>query len=340
MHQATLNKAWQDGENLYRHARAVIVIDEQGLPVEVVDRVAGSLVNVLAILGPITIGTTDITRSVRAEIGFGRTSPYKLATKIICDEKLIVLPRKVYAPLDEQTQIGLFPVVTRLIQKIVDKEIAHRKRLTYYKSHRPGSAEFGNGKFITLPSNLPLLMFACLAKDMQIRIHGHIEEVALRTKRRLGRFRYASYTPDELKRKKVAQLIAEIFAEAKYGMYMIERIRHLIGKETTKERALFELILEVFKITPSKEYSDQNLYLDLKDRYDSIESDLLAKFSLDTMTHPKRIIKNKKIREDKKRVKERKTKTPVYKHASNCLRVEVRPSQEAIKQHDNQTKSI
>lgn len=337
MHPTTLNKAWQDGENLYRYARAVIVIDEQGSPVEVIDRVTGSLVNVLAILGPITIGKTYIDRAVRAEIGFGRTSPYKLAEKMIHDEKIVVLLRKVYLPLSEEDQLALLPVITRFVQKIIDKEIEHRKRLTYYKSHRPDSVEFGNGKFITIPSNLPILMFVCLAKDMQTRVNGHIQEVAYQTKWRLMRVRYASYTPAQLRRLNAAQSVAEIFGDAKYSEYLLEIIRQKVGKVTTKERALFELILEVFNIVPSEEYTDQNIYFELKKKYGDLEIHLLDKFHLDTVTHPKRSIKNKKIREDKQRVKERKTKTAIYKHANNCIRIEVRPSQEAIKQHGHRS---
>lgn len=328
MFSNTYKKVLRDGENIYRHARYVIVIDSKGAVVEKIDRISGSLINVLAVIGPLVIDGTRVERSVRAEIGFGRTSPYTASEKMVKDINFRFPRRYVHSPLTEGEQFKLLHEIANQVQKVVDNDVMHRRRLTYLKNiHRDDSAEYGNGKFITIPSNFPLFMFAGLAKDMETREKGHLDEFVNNTKLRLSRLRCGTYSSSEMKRIKVAQYIAYLLSEAKYGEHIMSIIKEKLGKESGKVRVLFEQLLEAYSIVPS--VNKDTLYLSLLKRYELIERYIISFFPLDVVTHPKR--EEKKSAHQQLRIDEnRKT----YRHAVDCLRVEVRPSLEAIQKHE------
>lgn len=321
MHSTTQKKAWKDGDTLYHHARAVIILNDKGEVREVKHKITGALVNVLAIIGPITLNGKYIRRAVRAEIGFGRTAPYKLAEARIRGERVRTFPRKVYQPLTTEEELYLLPFITKVVQQVVDKEVMHWKRLTFTKSMHSDSEVYTRGKFITVPPNMPVLSFLCLAQDMKTRTNGHLSAFASCTRLRLNKVRYATYSPKELKRIKAVQHTAYNLGEAKYGEHILGILRKKIGRVGSKARSLFEQILEVYKIQPHNKRND-SLYLGYKRIFTHLdERDLLANFALDVVTHEKRIAR----REQKK--------LPTYRHACGCLRVEIRPSAEAVNNH-------
>lgn len=322
MHPTSLQKARQDGENLYRYARAVIVIDEHGSVIEVINRVQGSLINVLAVLGPVKLpGNHHIARSVRAEIGFGRVTPYKQVETPLLGGRSAFKRRIVHSPLSHKDQVALFPVMCHVIQKVIDEEVMHRKNLTYFKNKKENSPVYSNGKWITVPPDLTLLMYACLAKDLQTRLRGHIAELVMRTKINFNKLPYAVYPEKKFRRLKVAKFVASVFADASYGGYLLEIIKKKMGRLGTKHRALFEQVLEVFKIKPDPTKDLE--YLRLREIFGNKEKEILRGFPLDVMTQGKRV--------ERREIKY--GKPPKYRHAENCLRLEVRPSQAAIKRH-------
>lgn len=327
MNSVTQRKAWQDGENLYRHARAVIVIDANGEVIEIKNMVQGWIVNVLAILGPMNVHGKLVKRTVRAEIGFGRTVPYKPAENSILGGRNRVAKRNVLKRLTGEEQRALLHVVVKTIQSVVDREVMHWKRLTYTKSMHSDSIVYTRGKFITVPLDFPLLSFFCLAQDMKTRVNGHLSEFAARTRHGFEKVKYATYSPKELKRIKAVQYTANNLAEANYSEYMLDILRRKVGRLGSKSRALFEQTLEVYKIHPCNKQKDF-LYLGYKDMFPpTTEKELLEIFPLDVVTHGKRV-----------NMRERK-KSPKYRHAERCLRVEVRPSKDAVARHGMQYQS-
>jgi hypothetical protein len=329
MHPTTVKKAWSDGDNLYNHARAVIVLNEKGDIVETIDRVKGFVINVLAILGPVFYNGEHLDRAVRSEIGFGRATPYMPAESNILGTRVWITDRAVVKPLSNKEEHKLLPAITKLIQHVIDKEVEHWKRVTYVKSRHSDPVIYTRGKFITVPPDLPLLTFLCLARDMKTRTSGHLKEFADRTWLRLHRLRPPPYPPKKLKRLKSVQHTASNLNDAKYGTLALELIKNMLGKrEGDKVRMLFEQILEVYKIAPDDKKLDM-LYLELRQRFSHVnEEQALKTFPLDVVTQEKRVA----MRE----IKEPRKRPPKYRHAKGCIRVEVRPSKEAVEKHGMQ----
>lgn len=313
-------KAFGDGRILYRHARAVILLDASGEVVEIIHRPIGFLVNVVAIIGPHLVEDVLLNRVVRAEIGIGRTAPYTTSETRSPQGILHRTQKRNAYPLTEKEQSKLLPVIGKVIQKIIDVETSHRKRLTYFKNKKADSQVYLIGKWITIPAHLTLLTFACLAKDMATRKSGHLKEVVNRTWLKLSGAKSLSYTPKQLRRLKIAQYTASVFHDARYGVHVFNWIRESIGKCSEKERALFEQIIEVFKLEPTQERDSH--YLALLEYFGrNTEQQILRNFPLRVMISQKRIERREK------------KKKPEYRHAKGCLRVEVMPSQEALEKH-------
>lgn len=338
MQPCTIKKAWLDGKNLYNHARAVIILDKNGNIQEIIDRRKGYLVNVLAILGPVAVNGEVIEYSVRGEIGFGRTAPYTTTETEIdgAKEKIRVTKRRVFLPLNEREEIFLLSHIQRIIQKVVDESVLHRKSITYWKSRHSDSLIYRNGKFITVPSNMLILRFACLAKDMQIKKNGHLNEFASRTRLKLSRLKFWFYPTKRFRKLKSVNEIAYILGEAEYGEYVLEIIRKKIGKEGSKERVLFEQILEEFNLSPMVGKDIE--YVNLLSKLGHLEKNLLETFYLEVNTHQKRIKKKSNYFQDE--LANRTKKGPAYQHATGCLRVEVNASEVAVDLHSKGHSSI
>ena len=316
----SIRKARNDGDTVYHHARAVILLGKTGEVTSVVHRPIGYLVNVIAIVGPYCLGGVLIDKVIRAEIGVGRTVPYSRSERRINDDVLhIIQSRKAY-PITDQDEERLLPTILEVIQEIIDVETAHRKRLTYFKNKKSDSQVYVNGKWVTVPEHLKRLAFACFAKDMAIRKSGHLKEVVDHTWFKLTRIRFTSYTPKQLKRLKAVQYIASVLYEANYGQYVFNWIRDRIGKLTSKERALFEQIVDVFNLEPQQVKDIE--YLALRNFFgEKEEKQILKDFTLQVKISKKRI-----------ELRERRYK-PIYRHATGCFRVEVMPSPQALESH-------
>ena len=323
MTAVSYEKAVRDGRTLLNHARAVIVLNNQGDVANILYRDSGSLLNVIGILGPVYHKGTTIALAVRSEIGIGRAVPYKASEKRLHQDRLRTPSRKSF-PLSYEEMRKILREIIEVIQRLIDKDVMHWKNLTYIKSRRYEDSQiYKCGRFITMPNDLEHLKFLCLARDIETRVKGHLQEFIEHTKDKLIVAKSAYYPPSQIKRKWWAKEIAYNLEEALYGEYFFEIIREALGKEGSKLRSLFEQILEVYKIEPDAEKDRE--YLRLRNKYVHDEVLMLRDFPLDVMVHTKRVT----LREKKypKRV------CPTPRHAVGMLRLEVRPSDDAVKQH-------
>ena len=308
----SVEKVKRDTYNMYHYSKYVIVLDEKGEIKEKINRVSGYLGYYLVIIAPVVYQGEKIN-TVVLEIGFARSVPYQQFEKKFEDEnKLRIKGRRTIAILSAAALILLLPIISSSIQKIIDEDTSHRKSLVWEtRSSKKEGIKLVNGKFITIPTDAEILVFVFLEIDLRLRKNGHLSLFVKLTKEKLSTLPYAYYPNRQLKRLKVAKDIAFILGEANYPEHFVNVIRRKLGKETTKYRALFEQIIEVFKISFHSGNENDLLYKALSAKFSDKSEGLMKSSNLSVMIHPKRD-KVRKI------------------HARNCIRVEVFPSTEAV----------
>ncbi len=326
--EPTLAKVIRDGENMYCEARHVIVLDERGEITYEEYRPTAYTGNYIAVFAPTVYKGEEIRLAVALEIGFSRSVPYQWFEKWHDGKKVTRTFRRPIIKLSDEEVIHLLPTLSRAIQHIVDQDVSHRRNLIYHTSTTPygGKAkkgkELASGKFITVPNDESVLVFACLAKDSEARNKIQLSEFVSMTNKRLSKLKYAYYPKGELKRFSGVQETAEILVEADYPLHFAEVIRRKLGKETGKVRSLFEQIVEVFEIKfKETTYEKDLLHASLSQVLNGKTKNILGRFNISVTNHPKRDA-------DKLLYAEEHGHNPA--HAVNCIRVEILPSREAI----------
>lgn len=323
-----VEKVRRDGERMHDEARYVIILNKEGNIEGEIDRSEGSTGNYIVVLAPVNYKNHTIDRSVVLEIGLGRSVPYNQFRTGPSNTSDAITYRCPVAKLADEKVIDLLPKLGQVIQSVVDEDISHRRNLIYYTSMTPFGdlskigKEVPNGKFITIPNEESILVYSCLSKDIELRSKTHLSLFVKIIKRSLGNLKHAYYPKGELKRFKVVKEIASVLKESNYPIHFIEIIRAKLGKETTKVRALFEQILEVFGIEP-EESSDEKylLYKSLHKIWKERQKELMNRLAIKTISDSKRDVRKKQYA---------KTSGNNQTHAQNCIRVEVYPSEEAI----------
>lgn len=308
----TIEKVIRDADSMYCHARYVIVLDECGAVTERINRSVGYLANYLVVIAPV-LYKNKLIYSIVMEIGISNCVPYQRVRWTFSgdDVRYGILPRKLIAQLTNKKIIELLPIVSFALQGIVDVGVSHRKRLMWVKTGKD-KREMPIGIFITIPNNLSPLAYVCLEKDFTTRVEGHLSIVVQLIKDELNTLKFGYYPDKQLKRFKVVQNLAVVLSEARYSKLFLEVIRRSLGKETTKVRALFEQVIDLYKIQMSPMSEMDQLYFKLKDEWQNSRSSLVESFPISVQTHPKRD-RNRMLR------------------AKNCIRVEIHPSEEAIR---------
>lgn len=311
-----VDKVIRDADVMYSHARYVIVLNEIGVVTERINRSVGYLANCLVVIAP-TYYKNHFVYSVVMEIGIGRTVPYVELTRQVMDSiSLRVNSRNPVAQLTYAKTLELLSVLSDVLQGIVDEGVAHRKKLVWVKTGKDNK-ELPIGIFIAIPRSLSPLVYACLEKDFTTRVEGHISVVIQLIKDDLNTLRFAYYPDKELKRLKAVDKVAHVLSDAKYPEHFLEVIRNSLGKRTKKVRALFEQIIDSYKIPVGTSNENDELYLKLREDWYVHRKMILAAFRVSVQAHPKR---------DAFR----------SSHAKNCIRVEIHPSEEAIRaKHPN-----
>lgn len=309
----TVDKVRRDGENMYCESRYVIVLNEDGVVVETIDRKTEYTGNFLVVLAPVTYNGEFLPLCVVLEIGLSRSVPYQQFEKKFKDRKKIsIQKRRTVVTLSEKATISFLPLISSSLQDIVDEDISHRKSLIWQtRASKKDGKQLRSGKFVTLSTEAEMVVFIFLEADLRHRTNGHLSLFVKLTKEKLDSLPYAYYPNKELKRLKVAKDIAYVLGEANYPSHFVDAIRKKLGKETTKYRALFEQIIEVFKISFHSGNENDLLHKELSEKFSASKDELVNLTRLSVMVHPKR---------DKAR----------QIHAKNCIRVEVFPSKEAV----------
>ncbi len=326
--EPTTAKVIRDGEKMYCEARHVIVLDENGEVSYEENRPSAYTGNYIAVFAPIVYKGEEIRLAIALEIGFSRSVPYQWFEKWYGKKKVTTTVRRPVVKLTDEKVISLLPTLSRAIQHIIDQDVSHRRNLIYHTSTTPYGGkgkrgkELASGKFITVPKDESVLIFACLAKDSEARHRVHLSDFVRITRKRLSRLKYAYYPKGDLKRFSSVKKTVEILLDADYPAHFAEVIRRKLGKETEKVRSLFEQIVEVFEIKFKETTYDKDLlYASLFQVLNGKAKDILGRFSLSVTNHPKRDA-------DKLLYAKEHGHNPA--HAVNCIRVEILPSQEAI----------
>lgn len=308
----TVEKIRSDGIRMYCEARYVIVLNEEGEVVEKINRSLTYTGNFLVVLAPVVYDEWKVNLSIVLEIGLSRSVPYQQFEKWFGKEKISVQKRRPVVMLSDEHLIYLMSVIVVAIQDVVDEEVSHRKSLVWNTpTTRKNGSYLLNGKFITIPLEITPLVFICLKKDFTARVEGHLSLFVKLTKEKLSTFKYAYYPKGQIKRFKKAKEIASILDEAQYPEHFINAVRKKLGKPTGKYRALFEQIIDEFKISFGIGNENDALLKKLDTKFEENSKHLLEQFPLIVVMHPKR---------DSTR----------DVHARNCIRVEIYPSEKMI----------
>mgnify|MGYP003394516179 CR=1 FL=1 len=324
----TLEKVRRDGIRMYNEARYVIVLDETGSVAEKINRCLTSIGDILVVLSPIVYKKEKIKLAVVLEIGLSRATPYLQVKKSVRQKKVYIKSRLPVARLSEEATIRLMPEIAKSLQAIVDEELSGRRNLLFYNGMRPSGdmAKWGNEILsemrITVSMENQALVYTCLAIDLNARENGHIDKFVSLMKKDFKGLKHSYYPDKQIKRFNVVKKIADILKEETYSELMAERIRKKLGKEKTKPRALFEQVVDVFniKFKPTNENDHSATFESLNNVWEPREKELVERFPVSVITHPKRTEKKKRYAKKKGR----------YLQAKDCIRVGITVSKKAL----------
>lgn len=334
-----VEKLTRDAENMYEHARYVIVLNEEGEVIEKINHFYGFVGNYLVVLAPLTYKKEHIPMSVVLEIGLGRLTPYKQFIKTFCygDVEIRIADRTPIVKMKDSLVIKLLPLIAKTLQSIVDQDISHRETLTIVKNKGDSVRDAiiqSRGIFIRINKEEEILSYVCLARDIETRSNHHLNRFVKNVITKLavlfGKSDY--YTDKELKKQSIggripADDIAFFVFEANFPTHIMKIVREKIIKldnQTNSYIELFDQILRVFKIkTLDTDVDDQMLYVELDKKFGDRKKELLSKFPILIGVDVKRTSTRKEWR-----IAE--NKDPLWEHAKGCIVVEVKPSRELL----------
>jgi hypothetical protein len=274
------------------------------------------IISVIAVIGPVTIEGKKYRQALWAEIGIGRGTPYSGAEKTSGGQRDRVQPRQPMKVWTTEEEVRILPTLEATLQQITDvASDSWKYGVGWYKNRKENPKLLLPGKFFTIPYNMPFTTHAVYENDLKKRIQGHVREFIHHTKLRLHACKYATYPDWQLRRLKAVKDIAANLGEARYGESILEHIKIKLGNPGTKERQLFEQILEVWKISAEKEKDTQ--LIALREQFQEIAP---PKLSVHVAIHYKR-----KERRERQATSYPKGKA-TYRHASKHLRFEVKVS--------------
>lgn len=315
----TVEKVRRDGMNMCFKSRYVIILDDSGNIIKEIHR-KNYMGNYLVVLAPVIYKDTYVPLSVVLEIGFGRAVPYSYFRKREGGKLLTFsFVRRPVAKLTDEKLISLFPQIGEAIQKVTDETVSNWEN-SVWKNRYKDATYLLMASTITIPYEEKSLCYVCLEKALLGREKSHIAMFVSLVKIRLSKLKYANYTDKEIKRFKVVQEIAYVLHEAQYPSHFLEIIRKKMGSMATKNRVLFEQIIEVFKIKPTEGNRDDEFHFALREKYGE-KNHIINKFSPSVRTNPKKDAKRKS-----------------HTKSGNFLRVEIEVSKDIVqKKHPNLT---
>ena len=313
-------------------ARYIIILDKNGKVVEKIDRSVSYIGDILVVLAPVVYQKQNINLAVVLEIGFSKAVPYGQYRKQLDNSKIRTWRRRPVVKITDNHLIHIMPEIAQALQNITDKKLLTKRRnLTFFTQMKPSGhrSKLGREIFsnmgITISTENSPLVYTCLEKDRDSRERKYINPLVDSIKSDFRKMPHAYYPNKKIKRFKSAQRIAGIIKNGNYSNFFVDEIRRKLGKETTKNRALFELVIDTFNLK-FRETSDYDAILEsLSLIWFKRRDELVSRFPVSTITFPKRIEKKKKYA-----VTRGKGKGLKFRQAKKCIRVGIHVSEKVV----------
>ena len=303
------------------YARIVIILNNDGTIASVEVKPDFMWVgDYLTVIGPVIINGEEVPEATRLEIGITRCTPYR-QFEWREGRKIKAMKDRWWFPLTQDELLPLLPTIAKELQKAVDQDARGKKRFKYtqYNKSEKGrsfSRAFFSGTTSTCLFEDDLLVYSFLLQDNALRKRVFLQNLSQEIKYRFKGLRHARYSDKQLLAHAGSKIIASKIG--KYTKEQIFDIRVMLGGNSNSRNAsLFDRVIESFGIKPRESLEAyEKIFLNLKEKHEEKNRNLLLSFPLEIMAQPKR---------DQKR----------STHAQGCLRVEILPSRHVRDDHDN-----
>ena len=257
--EVTFNKLVRDADNLRTYARFVILLKE-GSQIEVIDngnrRTQGlPYAKIIAVLGPVQHEGQALEESVLLEIGYSRTRPYAQLEVHLKNEdgqcsgqRWFLKPRSRVQDLSDEELVRVYPHIVQCVTAVVlEQRDTWLKKGTWWVS-RCGEVE--RGIYFTVSQSDELLHRKFALEDVRYRKNRYIRRHAGWIRWLLGRYKYSSYTPIQIRAFTKARCIADMLKQDHYTPFYRNVLCRCLAKGS-HSRKLLDLVIETFGINVS-----------------------------------------------------------------------------------------